>query len=220
MNRNKQSASARVKARAYLRLLLLEQDHQCFWCRGWIIAIKDLEQKAFVKGDHKEAKWIESGRVLSAAIATVDHVIPLSKGGTSARENLVAACWQCNNDRGLISGPSRSSQKRADKRLQRKFREADPYEVEYKRRMTAARAVSPCKHPKFEEQNDAFLFCDTLQRLGVNSKWQLCVKCSRYTVTINENLSGQRRRRLRKRFEDVSASLSRQQVSAFHGLIG
>lgn len=26
----------------------------------------------------------------------VDHVIPLSKGGTDDRSNLVAACWDCN----------------------------------------------------------------------------------------------------------------------------
>lgn len=28
--------------------------------------------------------------------ATVDHFIPLSRGGTSAKGNLVAACWDCN----------------------------------------------------------------------------------------------------------------------------
>lgn len=31
--------------------------------------------------------------------ATVDHVIPRSKGGTWARENLVLACLKCNNEK-------------------------------------------------------------------------------------------------------------------------
>jgi 5-methylcytosine-specific restriction endonuclease McrA len=28
---------------------------------------------------------------------TMDHVVPLSRGGKSARNNLVAACKECNN---------------------------------------------------------------------------------------------------------------------------
>lgn len=31
--------------------------------------------------------------------ATTDHLIPLSKGGSNRRENLVAACKQCNEMR-------------------------------------------------------------------------------------------------------------------------
>ena len=31
---------------------------------------------------------------------TVDHVIPMSRGGESTWENTVAACWPCNNKKG------------------------------------------------------------------------------------------------------------------------
>jgi len=27
----------------------------------------------------------------------VDHIVPVSRGGKSVDDNLVAACWQCNN---------------------------------------------------------------------------------------------------------------------------
>lgn len=32
--------------------------------------------------------------------ATVDHIIPRSKGGTNQFENLVIACWPCNLKKG------------------------------------------------------------------------------------------------------------------------
>lgn len=31
--------------------------------------------------------------------ATVDHVFPVSRGGTNAFENLVTACWRCNRSK-------------------------------------------------------------------------------------------------------------------------
>lgn len=33
---------------------------------------------------------------------TVDHVIPVSQGGTNDRENLVAACYACNQKRNEV----------------------------------------------------------------------------------------------------------------------
>jgi len=31
------------------------------------------------------------------AWASVDHVVPFSKGGEDTKDNLVTACWRCNN---------------------------------------------------------------------------------------------------------------------------
>ncbi len=36
------------------------------------------------------------GKALSAKIATMDHVIPISRGGKSTKNNIVAACKDCN----------------------------------------------------------------------------------------------------------------------------
>lgn len=30
---------------------------------------------------------------------TVDHVVPVSKGGTDSRSNLAPACWPCNSEK-------------------------------------------------------------------------------------------------------------------------
>lgn len=34
-------------------------------------------------------------------VRTVDHIIPLFRGGTSAYKNLVICCWRCNKRKGI-----------------------------------------------------------------------------------------------------------------------
>ncbi len=40
------------------------------------------------------------GRTFSASALTLDHVLPRSRGGRSSWENLVACCYDCNNQKG------------------------------------------------------------------------------------------------------------------------
>lgn len=40
------------------------------------------------------------GKKLALKTMTVDHGIPLNRGGTNAKENLVALCYDCNQDKG------------------------------------------------------------------------------------------------------------------------
>lgn len=42
-------------------------------------------------------KLIENTPVYRQRMATIDHVIPLSKGGTNDEENLVTCCSRCNS---------------------------------------------------------------------------------------------------------------------------
>ena len=37
------------------------------------------------------------GRLLEPKDLTMDHIIPLARGGRSTKENLVACCKECNN---------------------------------------------------------------------------------------------------------------------------
>lgn len=53
------------------------QNHRCAYC-GCVMALNN--------GDRRSA--------------TIDHVIPLSRGGRRNLANEVAACWRCNNSRG------------------------------------------------------------------------------------------------------------------------
>lgn len=39
--------------------------------------------------------------VLTSGTATLDHRVPLGRGGTNRRDNLLLACRECNHDRGM-----------------------------------------------------------------------------------------------------------------------
>jgi len=40
------------------------------------------------------------GSVDEPHFATIEHLIPLSKGGENSKENRRIACWKCNQERG------------------------------------------------------------------------------------------------------------------------
>lgn len=66
---------------------------------GAILQIKRKKAPFFIKkNDYK-------GKELSEQEKTVDHKIPVSKGGTNAKTNLVICCRHCNslkNDKEVI----------------------------------------------------------------------------------------------------------------------
>lgn len=70
---NKLHRRTRQRKSSYkgIRRRLLKQNPLCYWCK----------------------------KQLTASSATVDHVIPLSKGGTNGFDNFVLACKACNTDR-------------------------------------------------------------------------------------------------------------------------
>ncbi len=53
------------------RAVLLQRDPYCYYC-GCELTLDD---------------------------STLDHALPLSKGGTTEWYNLVLSCWQCNQDK-------------------------------------------------------------------------------------------------------------------------
>jgi 5-methylcytosine-specific restriction endonuclease McrA len=66
------------------RAHVLKTSDTCHWCGRWL----DPE----LKYPHPHS-------------ATVDHVIPVSRGGSSTGGQLVASCWECNKGRSNRLGP-------------------------------------------------------------------------------------------------------------------
>jgi 5-methylcytosine-specific restriction endonuclease McrA len=72
MGRNKAKRAKKMRSR-----LSAEQNHKCCYCGK--VTDPELPQHAR---------------------PTIEHVIPFKKGGTDDYDNLVMACWSCNNKRG------------------------------------------------------------------------------------------------------------------------
>lgn len=58
------------------------------------------------------------GKLLDVSTATVDHVIPLSRGGANFSSNKVLSCFNCNHERGNhmpeVAGPLKKEYQDAD----------------------------------------------------------------------------------------------------------
>jgi hypothetical protein len=76
-----------AKAPSLLSRVLVEHGNLCCWC-GWKLA------KA---GTYKKMTFINKRL---HRVATVDHILPQSHGGTDHIHNLRPACLDCNNSRG------------------------------------------------------------------------------------------------------------------------
>lgn len=92
--------SSKYRRRIRLRLWV-EQDGGCFWCGRPMLRETD---PGYSKKHHQGV--------------TLDHVIPLGCGGGNQIGNLVAACRQCNMDRGTMPAIEWVAKLRDDKRAQ------------------------------------------------------------------------------------------------------
>lgn len=72
----------------------------CHWCGRLVIRVADIAPWRIMA---KPSRWVQfvsdSGDVLRAWVASVDHVKPLRDGGDNRFDNLVTACRDCNNRR-------------------------------------------------------------------------------------------------------------------------
>ncbi len=74
----------------------MEKDPHCFYCR------RSLTDGGWKKGILNKVgiRIIDNPRIIADDFATIDHVIPSSKGGSNDETNLVLACSDCNNEKG------------------------------------------------------------------------------------------------------------------------
>lgn len=93
-------SGAAAKARKF-DVLLEEQAGRCHWCECKVVRLSALDKSTIVMERHYFVVWrLPDGRTTQAMIASLDHVIPASRGGPDALHNLVVACKKCNEERG------------------------------------------------------------------------------------------------------------------------
>jgi len=97
---NRDTIRKRKFGHRFLPELLRKQEQKCFWCNREIAWIPNFANKrTTVKIDHAKIVYVKNNKRVTVLCATLDHVVPLSKGGTRELSNLVAACGDCNNAR-------------------------------------------------------------------------------------------------------------------------
>lgn len=62
-----------------------------------------ISKKNLLFRDEFKCQWC--GKDLTFNSITIDHVFPISKGGTNTWRNVVASCLKCNNEKGNKTGP-------------------------------------------------------------------------------------------------------------------
>jgi hypothetical protein len=96
MGQNRNARNARKKING----LLKKSNGKCHYCNRRI-----LNHRIYPEFKLLERGWFSykhKNSVIKALYATVDHVIPRSKGGTNKLENLVASCYRCNNEKDRV----------------------------------------------------------------------------------------------------------------------
>lgn len=72
-----------------------------------VVAEKDIKREKSKAGELRRSRWWHQkcakgvcfycGRRVGHSSLTMDHVVPLVRGGRSIKNNLVPACKECNN---------------------------------------------------------------------------------------------------------------------------
>lgn len=79
--RQQRGGTAWGSIRKEIRNRLMEEDPRCYWCG-----------KVFSDRKNKYGVWLDG-------CPTIEHIVPLSEGGTDDEANLALACQLCNNTR-------------------------------------------------------------------------------------------------------------------------
>lgn len=98
MNRNPDTMRRRARKK-HLDRLYAEQNSLCHWCKSQTVLLKYIDEDKIIEARSEFIIWREGEYVLRARYATIDHVTPISEGGTNDPDNLVMSCSGCNRDR-------------------------------------------------------------------------------------------------------------------------
>lgn len=90
-------------ARKKIPALLKKQGGRCKWCGVPIFDARAWKQRGVVERLTSKYIVLPGGSML--LLATIDHIKPISQGGMSNWDNIVASCFRCNQRRGRESNP-------------------------------------------------------------------------------------------------------------------
>lgn len=76
-----------VRRRRLLRMVFDRENGRCFYCDH----VVSMNARRYLNSDASLAKTLYA--------ATLDHIIPKSRGGMDTIENTVCACYGCNTSR-------------------------------------------------------------------------------------------------------------------------
>lgn len=92
--------SERARQHRLLERLWAETDRRCYYCTKACERYNDIFASFNVSPVDGLAELTAFQRqYLFACMATVDHVIPKKDGGPTTKDNVVLACWPCNQNR-------------------------------------------------------------------------------------------------------------------------
>ena len=88
------------------RIAIYERDGwRCVWCQCHVLDARQLAEAG--PQPHSGSR-----------LATLDHFLPRTRGGTNRNDNLLTCCMQCNHDRGDMSALEWATQLAAEGRTE------------------------------------------------------------------------------------------------------
>lgn len=96
---NVQRHRSRKQARAEYISTLESPFDTCGYCKKGILWHELMCPTKLIEKGHRFIKWMNDGVACLTPAATIEHVVPLSEGGSNLPENTQASCWECNNER-------------------------------------------------------------------------------------------------------------------------
>lgn len=101
--RKKREKRKAARSNISIAKLMVKARGKCHWCNIPIIAVRNIPRGLRIKQhDGVLVYWpikIGIGVPMTKSVATVDHIVPISDGGSNEEGNLVASCERCNASR-------------------------------------------------------------------------------------------------------------------------
>lgn len=92
--------------KSLLLAAMKKQDDLCFWCHYPILCLSEPHNLNVLTQNPWTLSALIDGERVVFGHASADHVIPQWLGGQTTERNIVAACKQCNEDRGQMHNRS------------------------------------------------------------------------------------------------------------------